>query len=811
MNIINKLLTLCFIVIFSFSAGGQTTNEHQLVQGDTLNFHVYSAYFAPSLASLPLEENTIEFLYEEDNNYYYQYIPNPDFVGSDGFTLTVITVPFPPQNIDNVFLITVAASEYKSSDDFVRLSNIDEVVLTPLVNDIGLATTIVVGHVMNGAVVVNDDLSFSYTPLDTNPDYIVYTAKDEVGTISTSTIYITFESESDDASFQNFEISSGNSQYIILPNDGYTLVAEDLEYGTIEQINEYVYNYIADESVFGNENFHFTHSVFGTHFIDVKLYNKYVDQGNVKDDKFFSAANTMSVFDVKENDLSSNNVISSYSEELYHLGNGVFAYTPDAGFTGTKIFSYTVDNGSSEESGEVKIYFNNFKPNIDAEYNFTSPKNQPRIFEYNMPILTEFFEISKHPSNGALEIFSESETIDLGCDEDLQKLVIVYTPNENYVGSDDFIVRYCASDNNVCDDISIDVLIEDTDIDDCICVDDCVWPGDANADGRVSIIDALAVGQNIGNGGAIRDTAIYNDIYQGASTEDWLGFQANGKNVKHTDTDGDGFVTEDDFQAIVDNFGKRNSITTKDALGIKYLPFYLSTPNIEVEPGDLFTYNVHLGSLDYPAVDLQGVAFAINNDSEFVDSATVEVIYPDNSYFVKDAPFASLTHQPIDGIIHTAGIKTNRLGSTGHGIIATVSFVVEEVAEGFKDVRRAIDNGNTIRTITIDDIVIEDKDGEQFVLPSTSLDVIVRNSYEEANSDFSIYPNPSEASVKIITNINNEILNIKIFDIHGKIVINSSAVDSSIANVDISFLKQGLYFVSITSRNGTETKRLVKK
>jgi len=56
----------------------------------------------------------------------------------------------------------------------------------------------------------------------------------------------------------------------------------------------------------------------------------------------FTARNTQVEIDVKANDQGSI-VIDEYSEELYHLGDGVFLYTPDANAYGVETFYYTAD------------------------------------------------------------------------------------------------------------------------------------------------------------------------------------------------------------------------------------------------------------------------------------------------------------------------------------------------------------------------------------------------------------------------------------------------------------------------------------
>jgi len=462
------------------------------------------------------------------------------------------------------------------------------------------------------------------------------------------------------------------------------------------------------------------------------------------------------------------------------------------------------------------LVINNFKPSNYFDYDLSTPKNQPRIIEYDVPIGTEYFEIASSPTNGSVEIFTEDESVDVGCEEGLQKVFAVYTPDQGYVGSDDLTIRYCASDNNICNDVNITFDVVENDIDDCICVDDCVWAGDTNGDGKVSVVDALAIARFMGSGGAERVDSPFGASYEGASVEDWLLTQANGKNLKHADANGDGFITIEDLDVVVDNYGDINSIISADVLGIKNVPFLLSTTQTEVEVGDLLVVYVTMGSNAFPAIDVQGVAFAVNLPGSLVDSSTVEVEYLESGYLVKDAPYINLTHQPSDGIIHTAGAKTNSLGSTGSGIIATVSFIVEENAEGIKASSRSTSKnvGDIIATIEAKDIVIEDSRGFKYALPNSSLDITVKGDIEESAKSFSrinVYPNPSSDLVTISSDNGADLNWLNVFSLDGKLMKTINRIDANEVSFDVSDFEKGLYIIKASSNTNTYSTKMIKK
>ncbi len=816
--------TLCFVFFFGLIGLATTSiaqesvlQEEIVYQGGELSFHIPSSFGIPIPQDDPVEGNTVNFLYKNGNDYYFKYIPDPSYLGSDGFSFQVIESPVSFKKY--IFQIEVIASMVNTNDDFIHLTSEDEIIIDVLANDETSSSnlTVTLAQVLKGTAIVNDDQTISYTPTVDDSDYIIYTLSDEFNTISSSIVYLSQETSiSEELTIKDYKIASGNSQYIILPNDDYTLDVESYNFGNVEQVNSFVYEYNSNTNVDGSDEVNFTDSNGNVYQALITIIEKYTDEGYVKDDVFHSASNTNIVFDVTLNDADDQYVIADYSDELLHMGNGVFSYTPPPNYIGLKTFFYTADDGFTEETGTIELVIDNYKPTNYFEYNLSTPQNQPRIIEYDVPLGTDFFEIASLPIYGSVEIFTEEESVDVGCEEGIQKVFAVYTPNTDYVGVDDLTIKYCASDNNLCNDVNITFDVIASEVDDCICVDDCVWPGDTNGDGKVNVRDALTIGRFIGHGGAPRDESPFDAIYEGANANDWLKSQINGKNLKHADANGDGIITEDDFDVVVDNYGEINSIISNDVLGIKNVPFFLTTTVTEVDSGDLLVIYVTIGTPAFPAIDIQGVAFAVNLPASLVDSSSVEVEYLESGYLVKDAPYLNLTHQPYDGIIHTAGVKTNSLGSTGSGIVATVSFIVED-AEGFKEGDRRSTSktiGDIIATIKATDIIIEDSRGFKYALPNTSLDITVKSgdAAEESIERLNVYPNPSSGSLVTISSEDGATLNsINVYSIEGRLVKSFNQINSNETQIEIDDFDDGLYIIKAFGKANTYSTKLIKK
>lgn len=67
-----------------------------------------------------------------------------------------------------------------------------------------------------------------------------------------------------------------------------------------------------------------------------------------------------------------------------------------------------------------------------------------------------------------------------------------------------------------------------------------------------------------------------------------------------------------------------------------------------------------------------------------LDSSSVEVNFHQDAWLAEGAPFISLGKVPWDGRIDAGFVKANGNGASGFGVIATIVFIIEDDAEGFK-------------------------------------------------------------------------------------------------------------------------------
>ena len=87
------------------------------------------------------------------------------------------------------------------------------------------------------------------------------------------------------------------------------------------------------------------------------------------------------------------------------------------------------------------------------------------------------------------------------------------------------------------------------------------------------------------------------------------------------------------------------------------------------------------------------------------------------------------------------------------------------------------------------------------------IDSTVLSIENQLDSKLSIYPNPVKDNLKVLNAAQNKIESIKIFDVSGKVVC--VAQDNDV--IDVSSLSSGVYYIQVSSSEGSVTKKFIKK
>jgi hypothetical protein len=104
------------------------------------------------------------------------------------------------------------------------------------------------------------------------------------------------------------------------------------------------------------------------------------------------------------------------------------------------------------------------------------------------------------------------------------------------------------------------------------------------------------------------------------------------------------------------------------------------------------------------------------------------------------------------------------------------------------------------------EIVVGTPQGGLFLYRNTSLSVGV-NNYKLENS-IQVFPNPANTFINIKSTNNDLICNVKLMDLNGRILTETSA-SNSIVNINLEGISKGIYFIKVQTGNNITTKKIV--
>lgn len=710
-------------------------------------------------------------------------------------------------------------SKITTKDDFVFYDDTETVTISPLNNDFTTASglkLVGLGKVEGGnAIIADEDVQF--TP-DTDSDngYIIYAVRDSLGATANGIIYY-IKNPVSIATTDTIRVTMLNTRnhLVFVPNTSFVLSNLPTN-ANIYNLENKVFQFQPNKGASGRDTITWSNGLSTiTYIFDV--INVVQNTSSVRDDRFYTPKNTSITFDVFANDLSSNFPIINYSNGLVRDTLGTFTYTPPVGYSGVKNFTYTVNYGQYQSVGKIAIFVGNYNPKNDHDYRFNTLKNQSLVINYDVPVDGYTFNVLNQSLFGYVEVI-DNTLVGEGCDNFYSKLTIIYTPDNNYYGLDSFDLEYCVV-NSPCVVYKTAIQIHNTASDTlCHCKGpDCVWAGDMNGDGRVSVSDILSLGRYIGLSGHSRNNIDY-PFRAGQNSADWVYEQANGINIKHIDANGDGLISEADTTAISEYYADIHTFVPEEILAIKDYPFYLIPNATEVDSGDLLVIDIAIGDSQKPVIDVFGLAFGLNIAPQMIDSASLVVSFDRNSWFATNSPTIQMAKQPKDGVVHAAFTRTNAVvddelegfrivGGSGSGVIGQIIFVVDDELEGFKSQESFV-----IRRISTNGIEMEDVLGEKFLLPDTYLDIRVnidKKTPVPTEDKLLVYPNPVTDKLLIHFNGRNEIKGYKVFDQMGSFITGNNEVNAQSTVINTASYPSGIYMVQLVTTQGTITKKVM--
>jgi hypothetical protein len=709
-----------------------------------------------------------------------------------------------------VYDLNFVPSLITANDDVMTWDGNGERIIDILSNDIftnGIEK-VLINYVTDGfnAQIVDNNIHVSSS--QGSECYIQYTILDSLGGSDQAVVTLKPVLEFDSNKTFRFYLNYANTKTINIPF-GYNISSFPIN-GQLNEIGSQFYLYTPQSYFVGKDSFEFVNNDGLKVTYLVTILDAVKDPGLIKDDVIYTPANKPVEFNVLENDLINDIEIADISYLLTNLGNGNLRY--DGGNTGVRNYYYNANTLVGQETGRIKINVSNYAPD-NINYNVTILENTVYSLDYNVPITGYSFNVSKAPSHGNIDFYM-NETAEMNCGKGLGKYMIIYKPQNGFVGNDEVSLDYCIDGSN-CKTVTLKFTVVENPNSDCGCINNCVYPGDLDGDGRVSAADILVLGRYMGAVGPKRAKE-NNAVWVGEQALPWGIKNTKGYDLMHADANGDGVLDQKDISYINTNYGKVKGFVPKPPLGFKDFPFDIIAYPEVVDSGETQTLYFVLGSEDIPANAIHGMSFQLNLGA--IDSSSFKFELYKDSWLTDKAPSESIAHQVSPGIINIGltiaegasivgeendGVKAT--GVSGHGVIAKASYIVGEENDG---VRRI-----SSRALATDKVIMEDLAGESFWLDNSKVNIRVNQSNPIDNAPVEVfsYPNPSIDKVIIASSISKTIHSVSLQDITGKTILQHEGNGTNEVILDISKQNRGIYLAKIIIDGVVHLQKIIKR
>ena len=329
-----------------------------------------------------------------------------------------------------------------------------------------------------------------------------------------------------------------------------------------------------------------------------------------------------------------------------------------------------------------------------------------------------------------------------------------------------------------------------------------VWPGDANSDGVADNLDVLELGLHYTQTGVPR--TITSNLWQSYYSANWSGAITNGKNVNHSNCNGDGTINDDDTLAIYTNYNlthafKPSQTTTNPALSIV-------ADQSSVAKGTWGTSSIFLGDATTTINTINGLAFTVNYNNTLLEIDSVWIDYITSFINSTNQNLKFRKRDFTNGKLYTATTHTISGNVNGYGKIATLHYKIKSALTTDNVLNLSISQANQSNA---SGVITPLTAGSATLMAlgtsiTTNLNALTNGNY------ISIHPNPTNGAITI--NSTTELQKIDVMAITGQLLMSevpsstSHTSTSSVTVLHLDHLANGVYFVNLYQNN-----RIVKR
>lgn len=328
-----------------------------------------------------------------------------------------------------------------------------------------------------------------------------------------------------------------------------------------------------------------------------------------------------------------------------------------------------------------------------------------------------------------------------------------------------------------------------------------VWPGDANSDGLADNLDVLELGLHYTQTGASR--ASVSNAWQSYFSNNWTGTISNGKNLNHSDCNGDGTINDDDTLAIYNNYGLTH--TFKPAQTNTVNPQLSIVPDQPmVAKGTWGTASIYLGDAGNTIANINGIAYTIDFDNTLIEPNSIYIEYQ-NSFVDAGQNLHFQKSDFANGKIYAATTHTLSNNVSGFGKIATLHYQI-------------LSSLTTDQVLNIGLSQANQSNASGVISPLTSgtgtlmaIGASVGIQENSLGSNVLISPNPTNGLLNISFNTTPQNTKIELYNSIGALVLTETMANKN-NTINVTDLSSGIYFMKVLEGNRVvAVKKLVRE
>ena len=743
------------------------------------------------------------------NVYTFLYKPTNDFLGSDTFSVNYIVNSTSTSKFYNITVrqAKVIAIPDLYAYDFIKKG---EQLMSVTDNDIdeenGLKPTIYdITSKNNGLFKISGDRKDIYfTPVSgfsgvANITYLVCNTTNEVCAQTTASIIVPNPRDT-------FEVFTPKFTPINLPIPKDFVLQSSSVNGTLK-LSGHFQEFTPNANFVGRESLLFQNALTNQQIaVNVNVLSKRKNLYAFDDYTSLTPGSTIQNWNLMVNDkitgTFSFKIISAPKFGKITVDEGRVTYEAPNGstFSGVDQFTYELSlDGLDKEIATAYVRISRFEPN-STTFNFYTTKGSPLKVTHTLPFSLKNvkFEINKI-GIGALVVNSDN--------------TLTYTPQIT-PGIDNWEVDYFVSDKKVSTIKLIFNVLDENITDPCFGAD-CVWSGDTDNDGIVSLADLLPIGQYLGSVNLFDGPALTTSWY-GKKASEW----ANNPLLKYVNTSGDKFISDADTLAVKNHLGKTHGIISKE-ISIQTFAVKLKG-NATVKPGEAVNLDVFIGDKSKPAIDLYGFTLSLPFNNLLFDLSKSSLTFDTRSWMAYNSPVFSMTSSNNErGVLEAAYTRTSGKSADGFGKVGTARIIVIDIAgikppNGSNELQVTLGgqatasdaNGNAYSlyvepfTLTIDF-----SDNKEKATPTLPVEPVLSPRYNEG-SEIGIFPNPATDFVNIKSYKNSLIKTVQLVNMSGQVLFESNNINQSELEISIANRVTGVYYVRVLTENAIFTRKI---